>query len=121
MLKKGSFLKNLIKKSITKIVEVMSKPSNYLPAIYNPIRKNFIGETDKESMEYMGFQMAFCTDTKELHKVYKQFAKLYHPDFLGRELFPHEQIVFDYLNSNKKMLDENIRENNEWLNSLWED
>ena len=43
------------------------------------------------------------------------------PDFLGRELFPHEQIVFDYLNSSKKMLDENIRENNEWLNSLWED
>ena len=43
--KKGSFLKNLIKKSITKIVKEMTKPSNYLPMKLEDIPMvNFIGD-----------------------------------------------------------------------------
>ena len=67
--KKGSFLKNLIKKSIHKIIETMVKPTNYLPMIYNPIRKNFIGETDDESINYIVKTFTECDTRKEVIKI----------------------------------------------------
>lgn len=95
--KKGSFLKNLIKKSIHKIIETMVKPTNYLPMIYNPIRKNFIGETDDESINYIVKTFTECDTIKEVRKIYKRFARMYHPDSLGRELFPHELLVNEHI------------------------
>lgn len=95
--KKGSFLKNLIKKSIHKIIETMVKPTNYLPMIYNPIRKNFIGETDDESIDYICKSFVGCESIREIRNVYKRFAKMYHPDSLGRELFPHELLVHEHI------------------------
>ena len=83
--KKGAFLKNLIKKSIHKIIETMVKPTNYLPMIYNPIRKNFLGETDQESMDYMFITLASANDERDYRTKWKQFAKNYHPDYIRRE------------------------------------
>lgn len=117
--KKGSFLKNLIKKSVHKLIETMNKPSSLLPMVYNPIRKNFLGITDKESLEYMGHcLMVESDDDKAIRRTYKQFAKLYHPDYLGRELFPDEVIVLEVLKETKEIALMNYRDMMEVLSDL---
>lgn len=73
------------------------KPSSLLPIVYEPIRKNFIGETDDESMEYICKSFVGCESIREIRNVYKRFAKMYHPDSLGRELFPHELLVHEHV------------------------
>lgn len=117
--RKGSFLKNLIKKSVHKLIETINKPSSLLPMVYNPIRKNFFGVTDKESLAYMGGKLADCADDdKAIRRTYKQFAKLYHPDYLGRELFLDEIVVLEVLKETKEMLLMNYRDMMEVLNDL---
>ena len=117
--KKGSFLKPLIKKSVHKLIETMNKPSSLLPMIYNPIRKNFLGITDKESLIYMGNALGDCAeDDKAIRRTYKQFAKLYHPDYLKRELFPDEIIVLEVLKETKELLLMNYRDMMEVLSDL---
>ena len=119
--KKGSFLKNLIKKSIHKIIETMVKPTNYIPMIYNPIRKNFLGETDQESMDYMFTTLASSNDERDYRTKWKQFAKNYHPDYLRRELFPHEKIMYQVLNETKDFTIRYIKNTNEFIKNAWKD
>ena len=102
--KKGSFLKNLIKKSIHKSIETMVRPHNYLPVLWQPVVKNFLGETTEESIEYMYNELDNCESLKEVRSWYKKYAKYYHPDFLGRDLFPYEKITYNYLNDAKEKL-----------------
>lgn len=99
--KKGSFLKNLIKKSIHKVIETMVKPHNYLPMIWKPIEKDFIGRTLPQSEEYMLDELEMCDNIKDVRKWYKKYAKYYHPDFLGRNLFPDEQITFEVMTESR--------------------
>lgn len=117
--RKGSFLKNLIKKSVHKFIETMNKPSSLLPMVYNPIRKNFFGVTDNESLVYMFDKLGDCADDdKAIRRTYKQFAKLYHPDYLGRELFLDEIVVLEVLKETKEMLLMNYRDMMEVLSDL---
>lgn len=117
--KKGSFLKNLIKKSVHKLIKTMNKPSSLLPMIYNPIRKNFFGVTDNESLVYMFDKLGDCADDdKAIRRTYKQFAKLYHPDYLGRELFIDEIVVLEVLKETKEMLLMNYKDMMEVLSDL---
>lgn len=102
--KKGSFLKNLIKKSIHKAIETMAQPHNYLPVLWQPVVKNFLGETPEELIEYMYDELNNCESLKEVRSWYKKYAKYYHPDFLGRDLFPYEKITYNYLNDAKEKL-----------------
>lgn len=92
--KKGSFLKNLIKKSVHKAIETMVQPHNCLPVLWQPVVKNFLGETPEELDNYMLDELELCESKKDVHKWYKKYIKYYHPDFLGRELFPYEKIMF---------------------------
>lgn len=115
--RKGSFLKNLIKKSIHKSIETMAKPHNYLPAIWNPIEKDFIGRTLSQSEEYMLNELEDCETIKDVHKWYKKYARYYHPDFLGRNLFPDEQITFEVITEGRDMACELIRQIEETFNN----
>ena len=88
---KQSFIKRLIKTSVNQEVQT------YSLAIYNPIKKDFIGRTIEECEDNMFEEMSYCETTKEVHKWFKKYAKFYHPDSLGRELFPEEQIIYSLL------------------------
>lgn len=90
------------KRSFIKRLERISTHSAYLPVIYNPIRKSFLGETDKESFNYLLKQLEQCETPRALRKTYKQLIKYYHPDYLGRQLFPHEQVIFNLLREYKE-------------------
>ena len=79
--KKGSFLKNLIKKSIHKAIETMAQPHNYLPVLWQPVIKNFLGETTEESIEYMYNELDKCESLKEVRSWYKKYA-IYYTIFL---------------------------------------
>ena len=108
-----------VKDAIKKVVKRFSE--NMLPMIYNPIRKNFIGETDEQSIDYIGSKFAFAETSKNVRRLYKQFVKYYHPDMLGRNLFPHEQLMLDWLKLMKKMFIKRIDYGNDFLNNVWED
>ena len=95
--RKGSFLKNLIKKSIHRIIENMSKPSSLLPIIYEPIQKDFLGIVIPESEERMFDEIEYFESIKDVRSWFKKYAKYFHPDFLGRELFPYEEVIFNEL------------------------
>lgn len=105
--KNESFIKRLQKISVNK---VYTNVYNYLPVVYNPIRKNFLGETDEQSFDWIFKELEKCENSKELRKTYKKMAKNYHPDSLGRELFPDEQIVFNELKRYKDIMLEFIKE-----------
>lgn len=100
--KKGSFLKNLIKKSIHKVIETMTQPHNYLPVLWQPVVKNFLGETQEELDDIMWDELSECESLREVRSWYKKYAKYYHPDFLGRDLFPYEKIIYNHLNDAKE-------------------
>lgn len=95
------------KKFFKKIEE---KTNSYLPVIYNPIRKDFLGTTDEESFNWILDKLERCESSKELRKTYKQMIKNYHPDILKRELFPHEQIIFNEIKRYKDIMMEFIKE-----------
>ena len=78
--------------------------------IYNPIQKNFIGETSDDSFDWILDRLEDCESSKELRKVYKQMIKQYHPDILGRPLFPDEQAVFNELKRYKDLMLLNFKE-----------
>ena len=89
--KNQSFIKRLIK------VSVNQEAQTYALAIWNPIEKDFLGRTIEECEDNIFEEMSYCETTKEVHKWFKKYAKFYHPDSLGRELFPEEQIICSLL------------------------
>lgn len=102
--KKGSFLKNLIKKSIHKAIETMVQPHNYLPVLWQPVIKNFLGETIEECNEIRLNEIDLLETVQDVRQWYKKYIKFYHPDFLGRELFPHEKIMFSVITETRDKL-----------------
>ena len=95
------------KKFFKKIVE---KTVNYLPAIYVPIQKDFLGNTLKESWKTVMIEGGKTSSVKEVHKWFKKYAKYYHPDFLGRELNLDEKACLDVLVETRDALIEEFRE-----------
>ena len=95
------------KKFFKKIVE---KTVNYLPAIYVPIQKDFLGNTLKESWKTVMIEGGKTSSVKEVHKWFKKYAKYYHPDFLGRELNLDEKACLDVLVETRNALIEEFRE-----------
>lgn len=84
--------------------------NSYLPMIYNPIQKDFIGRTSETTYNYIGDSLSNCLSVKELNKVYKKIVKYYHPDYLGRELFPSELSLYTWLKALKDTMVEEFRE-----------
>ena len=78
------------------------KPSSLLPMIYSPVIKNFLGETPEELDDIMWDELSECESLREVRSWYKKYAKYYHPDFLGRDLFPYEKIIYNHLNDAKE-------------------
>ena len=95
------------KKFFKKIIE---KTVNYLPAIYVPIQKDFLGNTLKESWKTVMIEGGKTSSVKEVHKWFKKYAKYYHPDFLGRELNLDEKACLDVLVETRDALIEEFRE-----------
>jgi hypothetical protein len=95
------------KKFFKKIIE---KTVNYLPAIYVPIQKDFLGNTLKESWKTVMIEGGKTSSVKEVRKWFKKYAKYYHPDFLGRELNLDEKACLDVLVETRDALIEEFRE-----------
>lgn len=95
------------KKFFKKIVE---KTVNYLPVIYVPIQKDFLGNTLKESWKTVMIEGGKTSSVKEVHRWFKKYAKYYHPDFLGRELNLDEKACLDVLVETRNALIEEFRE-----------
>lgn len=95
------------KKFFKKIVE---KTVNYLPVIYVPIQKDFLGNTLKESWKTVMIEGGKTSSVKEVHRWFKKYAKYYHPDFLGRELNLDEKACLDVLVETRDALIEEFRE-----------
>lgn len=95
------------KKFFKKIIE---KTVNYLPAIYVPIQKDFLGNTLKESWKTVMIEGGKTSSVKEVHRWFKKYAKYYHPDFLGRELNLDEKACLDVLVETRDALIEEFRE-----------
>ena len=92
-LKKLSFIKRLRKLSKT----IVKTVKTYALTIWKPIEKDFLGRTIEECEDNIFEEMSCCETTKEVHKWFKKYAKFYHPDSLGRELFPEEEIIYSLL------------------------
>ena len=88
---------------------VKNEFQSYLPAIYNPIQKDFIGRTSEKTYNYIGDLLGNCSSVKELNRAYKKVVKYYHPDYLGRELFPSELSLYTWLKTLKDELVKEIR------------
>ena len=80
------------------------KPSSLLPMIYSPVVKNFLGETLEECNEIRLNEIDLLETVQDVRQWYKKYNKLYHPDFLGRELFPHEKIMFSVITETRDKL-----------------
>lgn len=109
--KNESFIKRLQKISVNKAVNnTFTDVNNYLPVVYNPIQKDFLGSTLNESWKMVMVEGGKVSSVKEVHKWFKKYAKYYHPDFLGRELNLDEKACFDVLVETRDALIEEFRE-----------
>lgn len=112
--KKGSFLKNLIKKSITKIVKEMTKPSNYLPMKLEDIPMvNFIGDLTQQGVDMFNQEFNKAFTLKEIKAVYRKYAKRLHPDTSRANRNSFEVLVstYKYCVERRKMMVDICREN----------
>ena len=112
--KKGSFLKNLIKKSITKIVKEMTKPSNYLPMKLEDVPMvNFIGDLTQQGVDMFNQEFNKAFTLKEIKAVYRKYAKRLHPDTSRANRNSFEVLVstYKYCVERRKMLVDICREN----------
>ena len=113
--KKGSFLKKLIKKSITKIVKSMSKPTNYLPILVDEVRlTNFFGFLDQPQWSMINHEFGQAFTLKEIKSVYKKYAKKLHPD-LNKNVVENEfkilKSLYCYFKTQRIMLVDIVRKN----------
>lgn len=112
--KKGSFLKNLIKKSITKIVKEMTKPSNYLPMKLEDVPMvNFIGDLTQQGVDMFNQEFNKAFTLKEIKAVYRKYAKRLHPDTSRANRNSFEVLVstYKYCVERRKMMVDICREN----------
>ena len=112
--KKGSFLKNLIKKSITKIVKEMTKPSSYLPMKLEDVPMvNFIGDLTQQGVDMFNQEFNKAFTLKEIKAVYRKYAKRLHPDTSRANRNSFEVLVstYKYCVERRKMMVDICREN----------
>lgn len=112
--KKGSFLKNLIKKSITKIVEKMTKPSSYLPMKLEDVPLvNFIGDLTQQGLDMFNEEFKNAFTLKEIKAVYRKYAKRLHPDTsrANQNSFEILKSLYEYNKARRIMMVDICREN----------
>lgn len=78
--KKGSFLKNLIKKSVHKLIESIVKPSLLLPARVDDIRVIDLWGRTCGYGEFISKEFDKSITLKEIKNVYRKYSKIFHPD-----------------------------------------
>lgn len=112
--KKGSFLKNLIKKSITKIVKTIVKPSSYLPMKLEDVPLvNFIGDLTQQGLDMFYEEFKKAITFKEIKAVYRKYAKRLHPDTSRANQNSFEILVsaYEYNIARRRMMVDICREN----------
>lgn len=112
--KKGSFLKNLIKKSITKIVKTTVKPSSYLPMKLEDVPLvNFIGDLTQQGLDMFYEEFKKAITFKEIKDVYRKYAKRLHPDTSRANQNSFEILVsaYEYNIARRRMMVDICREN----------
>ena len=112
--KKGSFLKNLIKKSITKNVKTIAKPSSYLPMKLEDVPLvNFIGDLTQQGLDMFYEEFKKAITFKEIKAVYKKYAKRLHPDTSRANQNSFEILVsaYEYNLARRRMMVDICREN----------
>lgn len=112
--KKGSFLKNLIKKSITKIVKTIVKPSSYLPMKLEDVPLvNFIGDLTQQGLDMFYEEFKKAITFKEIKDVYRKYAKRLHPDTSRANQNSFEILVsaYEYNLARRRMMVDICREN----------
>ena len=112
--KKGSFLKNLIKKSITKIVKTIAKPSSYLPMKLEDVPLvNFIGDLTQQGLDMFYEEFKKAITFKEIKDVYRKYAKRLHPDTSRANQNSFEILVsaYEYNLARRRMMVDICREN----------
>ena len=112
--KKGSFLKNLIKKSITKIVKTIAKPSSYLPMKLEDVPLvNFIGDLTQQGLDMFYEEFKKAITFKEIKAVYRKYAKRLHPDTsrANRNSFEILVSAYEYNLARRRMMVDICREN----------
>ena len=112
--KKGSFLKNLIKKSITKIVKTIVKPSSYLPMKLEDVPLvNFIGDLTQQGLDMFYEEFKKAITFKEIKNVYRKYAKRLHPDTSRANQNSFEILVsaYEYNMARRRMMVDICREN----------
>ena len=112
--KKGSFLKNLIKKSITKNVKTIVKPSSYLPMKLEDVPLvNFIGDLTQQGLDMFYEEFKKAITFKEIKAVYRKYAKRLHPDTSRANQNSFEILVsaYEYNLARRRMMVDICREN----------
>ena len=112
--KKGSFLKNLIKKSITKNVKTIAKPSSYLPMKLEDVPLvNFIGDLTQQGLNMFYEEFKKAVTFKEIKAVYRKYAKRLHPDTSRANQNSFEILVsaYEYNLARRRMMVDICREN----------
>lgn len=112
--KKGSFLKNLIKKSITEIVKTIAKPSSYLPMKLEDVPLvNFIGDLTQQGLDMFYEEFKKAITFKEIKDVYRKYAKRLHPDTSRANQNSFEILVsaYEYNIARRRMMVDICREN----------
>ena len=112
--KKGSFLKNLIKKSITKNVKTIAKPSSYLPMKLEDVPLvNFIGDLTQQGLDMFYEEFKKAITFKEIKAVYRKYAKRLHPDTSRANQNSFEILVsaYEYNIARRRMMVDICREN----------
>lgn len=71
---------------------IKEEVQDYLPVIYKPV-KDFIGRT--LNMNEIFDKVEYFETVKDVRKWFKNHAKYYHPDFLGRKQNPFEKEMYD--------------------------
>ena len=71
---------------------IKKEVQNYLPVIYKPV-KDFIGRT--LNTDEIFDKVEYFETVKDVRKWFKNHAKYYHPDFLGRKQNPFEKEMYD--------------------------
>lgn len=90
--------------------QIKENVNNYLPVIYNPVQKDFLGNTLKESWDRIMEEATKLSSIKEVHKWFKKYIKYYHSDFLGRKQTFDELTCFEVLVETRDVLINEFRE-----------